>query len=157
VSTTTITHAELLLRADLESDAVEIGALRSKWHIDQLEFPLLRVTFTVPTAVHGPGRLTIIWNCEGYPTQAPTGYPTIPGTDNPLPAASRPTVGRCASAFRPDWENGLALYLGIDRRSLPGHPDWAATHPGETWDPAVGIVRAFDVVWRTLNESEAAS
>lgn len=145
---------EQSLRADLASARFLSGEDRDRWQFKKLDWPHVYISVFARDGREYVLRL----NCSGFPAAAPT------GTFWDLTAGSRlsfdkwPRGGeRLRLAFRPDWQNGDALYIPCDRNSFVGHDAWVAQYPQLIWKPAKGISHYLEVVHDLLQSRDYAS
>lgn len=138
---------EIALRADLESARYLAGQDRRRWKLQRLQWPF--AYFDVFAKDARPYTLRL--NCEGFPSQPPTGTFWDMNTDGRLSSEKWPKGGqRIALALRPDWQSGNALYIPCDRVTLNGHADWATQYPQLLWKPMRGISHYLEVVHELL-------
>ena len=58
------------------------------------------------------------------------------------------------SVFRPEWRQGLCLYLPCDRLSFEGHVNWSNEHPARLWNPERGIVCYLEQLYELLTSKD---
>jgi hypothetical protein len=134
---------EQSLRADLASARFLSGQDRGRWRLHRVEWPFVLIGVFARDGQEFVLRL----DCKGHPTAPPTGTFWDLEAKVRLPDVRWPRGGeRIPLAFRPDWKNGLALYLPCDRESLVGHDAWPAQYPQLIWKPAKGISHYLEVV-----------
>ncbi len=99
-----------------------------------------------------PDRFHLLLDCQGYPTQGPTGSFWDSNTKGLLVASDWPKgQGQVAAVFRSDWEGGRALYHPFDRYTAGKHADWPAKYPHLLWHSKRTIVDYLGMVHGLLN------
>ncbi len=142
---------EQSLRADLASARFLSGEDRNRWQFKKLEWPHVYISVFARDGREYVLRL----NCSGFPAAAPTGTFWDLTIGNRLSFDKWPKGGeRLRLAFRPDWQNGDALYIPCDRNSLVGHDAWVAQYPQLIWKPAKGIGHYLEVVHDLLQSRD---
>lgn len=124
------------------------GVARNRWALVSRDWP-----FALFNIIARDGRaFHLRLNFDGYPAASPTGGLWDPTTGAPPNQVQWP-IGDAvfASVFNPSWQNGLALYLPLDRVSLNGHHDWPTQYPHLMWQPERGLVQYLGEVHRLLN------
>lgn len=129
-----------ILEKDLAGAAYRLGELSGRWRLVKLAWPYAYIAITASHRDGAPADYGFRFDCTGYPSQPPSAQPWDCVTDAPLPAPRWPG-GRSvvADVFRPDWEQGRALYHPCDRITITTHPDWRHQHPNRLWRPERGI------------------
>lgn len=136
-------NAQAALIAHLAEGPFLSGADKGRWALVKLNWPYLYVD----VFAYNGDKYTLRLDCSGYPKQPPTGAFWDTVADRPLPANKWPRAGgRCGQALRPDWEQGTALYIPCDRKSIAGHDQWASLYPSWLWKPSIGITSYLNVV-----------
>jgi hypothetical protein len=144
------TAARLL--ADLSDGDLLAGADAGRWHIVGIDEQFLYVEVQVGDSTDFIGlRIDYV----DYPTTAPAGVIWDIEAGELLPPERWPVGAAAESVFRKDWSvsNGGALYAPWDRIAIPGHPDWAAAHPGKIWTPARTIAHYLRETRRVLEDA----
>lgn len=146
---------ERALRADLARAPFLLGEAEGKWKLVDIIWPYVFINVRARDDHHYCFRL----ECGGFPTELPTGAPWDLAKNSWLAAASWPQSrgGRVGTVFRTGWQDGTALYLPCDRKSIAGHENWRTELPAKIWRPADGIVQYLELVHDLLNCSDYAS
>ena len=147
------------LLADFEEAPFRIGVEKGRW--DLADPGLLPEGFAWPMVVFwiaaapregAPDRFYIRLDCEGYPTQPPTGTFWDPETKQSLAVANRPKgKERVGLVFRTDWQGDRAFYHPYDRVAAQSHPDWPAQYPHQVWTREHSIVDLLSELHALLN------
>ncbi|MEK6251645.1 MAG: hypothetical protein AABM43_06845 [Actinomycetota bacterium] len=141
---------------DLAGARFLAGDDAGRWRlVGGVDWPFATIAVSAAPREGSPSEFAIRFELSGYPGSA-TGTPWHLTEGRALSAEERPKGGRAGLAFRPDWSNGLALYIPCDRVAVQGHGDWPTKHPGLLWDPAVGITSYLRVVHEVLHEDDYA-
>jgi hypothetical protein len=143
---------ERALRADFSKGAFRLGELERRWRLVNVAWPHVLIAVTAKD-----GREYVLrFNCAGYPQVPPTAGPWDIAGNTVLAANQWPRSGggRVGSVFRPDWKNGIALYLPCDRESITGHANWRTEMPSKIWNPRLGIVQYLELAHELLNCSD---
>lgn len=140
---------EACLRRHLAEPRFLCGEFDGRWRLLNIDWPF--ATFGVVAS--GGHEFFVRLDCSGYPLQAPTGGFWDVEREAVLDFAVWPRGGRCAEAFRTDWQNGTAMYLPCDRVTLANHdPSWPRTWPSMLWRPEAGITSYLKHVHEILQE-----
>lgn len=145
---------EVVLREHLESGPFLSGDSAGRWFLRSIIWPYV----TVDIVARNGDIYVLRLQCDGYPQIPPTGtFWNV--TDNvQLKASKWPRVGaRAGKALRTDWQDGSALYIPCDRKSIAGHDQWNQLYPAWIWNPRVGLVLYINVVWELLNGDDYVS
>lgn len=129
-----------MLERDLAGAAFRLGEMSGRWHLVKQAWPHVCIAVTASERASAPAAFTFRFECSGYPARPPSAQLWDCDLDVPLPASRWPG-GRSlvADVFRPDWEQGRALYHPCDRITIDTHPDWRNQHPARLWRPDRGI------------------
>src|SRR5258706_5130624 len=146
---------QLLLEKDLTSAEFRCGEIEGKWRHVSTTWPHVIIAVRPARVANGPAEFVFRFECTGYRETAVTGQPWNPETNSPLPAKDWP-AGRSIipSVFRPQWKEGLCLYLPCDRLSIQGHNDWLHQHPSRLWDSSRGILCYLEQIYELLNSND---
>ncbi len=128
------------------------GVSRGKWKIVRQEWP--HVWIEVRAAQRDPSSDAYVlrFDCTNYPQSAPTAVLWDLGTNTPLAHDRWPAgTGSVGQIFRTDWNNGSALYFGMDRAALTTHQKWPLEHPNTVWNPGKEITDYLDAIYGPLN------
>lgn len=150
-----ISLSEALLKADLAAPAFRLGEIEGRWRNEKTEWPHTLITVTAAARPGAPEKYAFRFECSGYRQTAVTGQPWDLALNAPLAAGSWPN-GRVIlpSVFRPEWRQGLCLYLPCDRLSFEGHVNWSNEHPARLWNPERGIVCYLEQLYELLNSKD---
>jgi len=143
-----MTPDQAIWERDIGAASFLEGVARNRWSIVSLDWPFALFGITARD-----GRIFYLrLNFAGYPTAPPTGGLWDPETET-VPALNQWPTGDAVfvSVFNRGWQNGLALYMPLDRVSLNGHHDWPAQYPHLMWQPDRGLVQYIGEVHRLLN------
>lgn len=145
---------ERAFRADIGKPACLFASAHGRWRMVKIAWPF--VSFAVAAADRRDYVLRL--DCAGYPHEPPTGTFWDPVADAVLPFDWWPRShgGLVGQVFRPDWQDGTALCLPCDRRSLAGHDHWRNQSPAQIWRPADGISQYLELVGELLNCADYA-
>jgi hypothetical protein len=139
------------LLAHLESGSFLIGTEDGRWKLQEVIWPFVLVDVM---AFNGDV-YTLRLQCEGYPTQPPTGIFWDMVNNIPLASNRWPRAGvRVGQALRPD---GAALYIPCDRLSIAGHDQWTQLYSSWLWDAQVGLTRYLQVVSELIGGTDYVS
>jgi hypothetical protein len=58
------------------------------------------------------------------------------------------------SVFRPEWKQGLCLYLPCDRMSIEGHEAWRNDHSSRLWQPERGLICYLEQLYELFHQSD---
>ena len=146
---------ERALRADLDAGAFQLGVCLGRWRAGAIDWPFVQIAVAAAERGGGPTEYWFRFECTNYPQQAPTARPGDAAANAALPVTRWP-AGRSLvpSVFRPDWQNGTALYLPCDRVSAAGHENWRTEHASYSWSPSDGIVLYLRKLHELLNSSD---
>ena len=147
---------EAAFRRDLASDAFQAGILEGFWSIppegESIAWPAWLVSVKSNLESVPSGSITLRFNLDGYPAQAPTSVPWDLASNSRLNPAHWPKGDRTVTqAFNPGWNAGTCLYVPCDRGAMVGHECWKTQHPDYYWQPTFTIVRYLQCVRRCLN------
>jgi hypothetical protein len=146
---------ERALRADLSAGAFQLGVYEKRWTLGSIAWPNVFIAITAADRDGAPGEYWLRFDCAGYPQVAPTARPWECSADVPLPPAKWPGgSSRVPAVFRPDWKDGVCLYLPCDRIAAEGHDNWPAEYPSLQWSPSRGIILYLQEVHSLLNSSD---
>ena len=150
-----ITPDERALRADLSAGAFQLGVHENRWRLGDIAWPYVQIAITAANRDNAPLAYWFRFDCEGYPQTAPTARPWDCEANEPLAAALWPNGSSCIPAvFRPDWKDGVCLYLPCDRIAAQGHDNWPIDYPALQWSPQRGIVLYLNEIHSLLNSSD---
>ena len=144
---------EAAFRAHLAGAYFQDGVERGRWRLVEINWPHALIAVSAAPRDNGPMEFVLRFQLDGYPAM-PTATPWDPETDQQLAGDRRPKGVRVGQAFRPDWQNGSALYVPCDRVSCSGHSDWPTRYPSHCWDPTVGIACYLRLVHDLLNDDD---
>lgn len=138
--------------ADAAKAAFRLGVVEGRWQLIEICWPFVLISVVAKDGVAFLFRL----ECNGYPQAEPTGGPWDMERDAVLAAELWPkgNGGRVSAVFRPEWQEGRALYLPCDRVSISGHDPWKTEMPSKIWRPADGVVQYLEQVHELLNSRD---
>jgi len=144
-----------LLEQDLAAPEFRCGEIEGRWRKIALRWPHVNLAVSAPPRPGAPAEFGFRFECTGYRQNPATAQPWDIETDTPLPAGRWPTgpVMVCA-VFRPDWKQGLCLYLPCDRMSIQGHDDWRNQHPSRLWQAHRGIICYLEQIYELFHQSD---
>lgn len=137
---------------DVAKATFRLAVADGRWRIIKTAWPY--AYFAVAAS---DGREHVVrLNCAGYPQVGPTGGPWDVERNQILAFDLWPrgSGGRVSAVFRPDWQNGAALYHPFDRVSWDGHANWRNEMPAKVWKPARGISQYLEVLHELLNSRD---
>jgi hypothetical protein len=145
---------EKAFRADVASDAFQIGILERHWKIVDsaaITWPhvLIRVLSNLTTVTGGS--VVLRFTLDGYPETAPGAVPWDVEKNAILEHSLWPKgTALITQAFKPGWNGGTGLYLPCDRGAIPGHDGWKTQHPDCYWKSGFTIITYLECVRRCL-------
>lgn len=144
-----------LLDLDLAAVDFRCGEIEGRWRHVRTAWPYVVIAVSAAERSGAPTEFGFRFECAGYRQTAVTAQPWDIDANAPLPASRWP-AGRSIipSVFRPDWKNGLCLYLPCDRLSIEGHDQWRHEHPSRLWQPARGIICYLEQLYDLLSQSD---
>ena len=144
----------LLLENDLTAPEFRCGQFEDRWRHIVTDWPHVVIAIAAPERPDSPSEYGFRFECSGYRGTAVTAQPWDISSNTPLPAHRWPTGDEIfSSVFRPDWRNGVCLYLPCDRIAFEGHTNWPTQHPSRLWQPARGIICYLEQVYDLFNQS----
>jgi hypothetical protein len=145
----------LLLEQDLAAPPFRCGEVEERWRLVAIHWPHVFVAVSAAERSGAPGEFGFRFECSGYRQSPATAQPWDLEGNAPLPAARWP-AGKVIvpSVFRPEWKEGLCLYLPCDRLSIEGHPDWVHQYPNRLWQPQRGIICYLEQIYDLLNQAD---
>ncbi len=148
------------ISADLRDARFRIGVLEGRWGLapdEAVSWPHVVLWVAAAPRAKAPDRYYFREDCTGYPSDAPTGSPWDVQKRAMLEHPKWPGgTGQVAKVFRPDWENGRAIYHPYDRVAAAGHENWRTQHPHLIWDANHTIVDLLEQLHLLLNSEEYA-
>jgi hypothetical protein len=146
---------EHVFRAHMKAGPFQSGVDRGRWRLLSIAWPYATIVISAGAREHAPREYAFRFECNNYPTAAPTAQPWDVDHEGPLDQRCWPTGrGRVQLAFNPSWNNGQCLYLPCDRFSIVGHDPWRDQHPAMIWSPTSNITLYLRIVHDLLNSSE---
>lgn len=146
---------ERALRADVAAAPFLLGVHVGHWQVGAIDWPFVNIAVFAAARANAPSEWWFRFDCSGYPQQAPTARPWDVATSGPLPGCRWPGgKTRIPAVFRPDWKEGICLYLPCDRVAAAGHDAWRVDHPALIWSPSRGIVLYLGELHALLNSSD---
>jgi len=144
-----------LLEQDLAAPEFRCGEIEGRWRKIAVRWPHAILAISAPPRPGAPSEFGFRFECTGYRQNPATAQPWDIEGDKPLPAGRWPTgpVMVCA-VFRPDWKQGMCLYLPCDRMSIEGHNDWRTQHPSRLWQPHRGIICYLEQIYELFHQSD---
>jgi hypothetical protein len=143
--------------ADLEDGPFLAGMAAGRWGrpdaslVETVAWPKAVLWVAAAPRKDSPDKFHLLLDCEGYPSQSPTGSFWDPAIRQQLASANWPKgKGQVAAVFRP----GGAFYHPYDRVSASGHKDWPAKYPHLLWDGTRTIVDFLGVIHGLLNSTD---
>lgn len=144
-----------MLEQDLAAPEFRCGEIEGRWRVVSLSWPHLIVSVSAPARPQSPNEYAFRFECSGYRHRPVTAQPWDIASNNPLAARLWPSgVSIVPSVFRPEWKQGLCLYLPCDRMSIEGHEAWRNDHPSRIWQPERGIVCYLEQVYELFHQSD---
>lgn len=144
-----------MLEHDLAAVEFRCGEFEGRWRHVKTAWPYTVITVSAAERSGAPSEFAFRFECTGYRQTPVSAQPWAIENNAPLPASRWPTGRSIApSIFRPDWKNGLCLYLPCDRLSIEGHNQWRHEHPSRLWQPARGIICYLEQVYELLNQND---
>ena len=144
-----------MLEQDLAAPEFRCGEIEGRWRRISLSWPHVILSVSAPARPQSPAEYAFRFECSGYRQSPVTGQPWDADSNGPLPAQRWPAgPSIVASVFRPEWKQGLCLYLPCDRMSIEGHEAWRNDHPNRLWQPERGIVCYLGQVYELLHQSD---
>ena len=152
-----ILPALLMLQQDLAAAEFRCGEVEGRWRHVSTNWPHVIIAVTSPARSNAPSEFVLRFECSGYRQMPVTGQPWDLNRNAPLATDSWPAGPFYVSAvFRPEWKNGLCLYLPCDRFSNEGHDEWRTKYPSRLWNPSRGIICYLEQVYDLLNFGDYA-
>ena len=146
---------ERVLRQHVASARFQEGVDRGRWQIvGDIAWPAVMIAVTAGPRDSAPSEYVLRFDLAGYPESAPTATPWNPTTGDVLESALRPKGKRVGYVFRPDWEDGRALYAPFDRVALNGHSSWTTQHPRRVWDSSKDLAWLLQILHQMLNNDD---
>lgn len=146
---------ERALRAALAGGAFQLGVHEGRWRVGDITWPFVDIAVRAADRDNAPSEYWLRFDCTDYPNTAPTARPWNTAENKPLSPNCWPNgKTRVPAVFRPDWKDGVCLYLPCDRIAAEGHANWRTDHPALQWSPTRGIVLYLDEVYALLNSSD---
>lgn len=146
---------ERAIHSDLNGAAFLLGVRDERWHlVAPIDWPYVYIAISAAERQKAPKEYVFRFNCAGYPRGVTGSLWDL--ARKALPAITAWPAGRIRvpSVFRPDWKEGVALYLPCDSVSIQGHDAWHSKHPSQCWSEKIGIVRYLEVLSELLNSSD---
>jgi hypothetical protein len=137
----------------LQSARFQAGVDAGRWRLVSMTWPHALIAISAAPREGAPDEFVLKFELTGYPTSAPTGCPWDLNGDVILEAGKRPKGTRVGHIFRPDWEQGRALYAPWDRLGQ-GHGDWATRHPMYVWNARRDLTFYLTNVHDALNSDD---
>lgn len=145
----------LLLTQDLAAPDFRCGEIEGRWRLIESGFPKAIFAVSAADRPNAPAEYAFRFDIRGYRQTPVTAQPWDAEANCPLPAARWPDgKSIIPSIFRPEWKEGLCLYLPCDRISIEGHEAWLHQHPGRQWDPQRGIICYLEQLYDLLNQGD---
>lgn len=146
---------QLVLQADLAAPEFRYGEIQGKWRHAATAWPHVTIAVSAAKRPNAPEKYGFRFECSGYRHTPVTAQPWDLQSGTALPPARWPT-GRLLipSVFRPEWKNGVCLYLPCDRMSIEGHGDWIHKHPNRLWQSQRGIICYLEQLHDLLNQDD---
>lgn len=145
----------VMLEQDLAAPEFRCGEIEGRWRFVSLSWPHVIVSVSAPARSQSPDEYAFRFECTGYRQTPVTAQPWEIISNGPLPARVWPTgPSMVPSVFRPEWKQGLCLYLPCDRMSIEGHEGWRNDHPSRMWQPERGIVCYLEQIYELFHESD---
>lgn len=150
-------HDRALFEQDLAAPEFRCGEIEGRWRHVGTRWPHAIIAVSAPERAGAPNEYGFRFECSGYRQSPATAQPWDLVTNMPLPAPEWPTgSGVVKSVFRPEWKQGICLYLPCDRIAIGGHNDWHHQHPSRLWQAARGIICYLEQLFELLNQSDYA-
>ena len=141
--------------ADVAAGPFQLGVFQGRWRLGPIEWPLVYIAVAAAERNGAPREWWFRFDCSGYPQEAPTARPWDMDAKQPLPAPRWPGGrSRVPAVFRPDWRDGVCIYLPCDRVAAAGHENWRNDHPSLIWSPARGNMLYLQELHALLNSSD---
>jgi len=137
--------------ADVGGALFRLGEADGKWQLRKIAWP-----YALIDVVAVSGSFTFRFELSQFPVQPPTAQLWDPEADAPLPQQHWPQSrgGRIRDVFRPDWQQGTALYLACDRVTIQTHPGWSTQMPARLWRNDGSIVQYLEELHVLLNSPD---
>ena len=146
---------ERSFREHVKSPRFQDGVGRGRWQmVGDIAWPIVMIAVSAAPRDNAPSKYVLRFDLTGYPEEAPTATPWNPTTGDVLEPDFRPKGVRVGYVFRPDWENGRALYAPFDRVGLNSHPDWRKQHPRRVWDSSKDLAWLLQILHEMLNNDD---
>jgi len=146
-----------LLEQDLAAPEFRCGEIEGRWTRGTISWPYVIVAVSAPERPRSPAEYGFRFECTGYRQNPVTAQPWDLQGNSPLAAERWPTGPVIVSSvFRPEWKQGLCLYLPCDRMSIEGHENWRSIHPSRLWDANRGIICYLEQIHGLLHESDCS-
>lgn len=143
-----------LIEQDLSAPEFRCGQFEGRWRHIATDWPHVIIAVAAAERSNAPAEYAFRFECSGYRQAPVTGRPWDVAANTPLPPARWPTGNDIIqSVFRPDWRDGVCLYLPCDRIAFEGHSNWPSQYPNRLWQPARGIVCYLEQIHDLLNQS----
>jgi len=144
-----------MLVQDLAAPEFRCGEIEGRWRRVAICWPHVIIAVSAPARPQSPAEYGFRFECSGYRQNPATGQPWDLASNGPLPGTRWPTgPAMVPSVFRPEWKQGLCLYLPCDRMSIEGHEAWRNDHPSRLWQPVRGIICYLEQVYELFHQSD---
>jgi hypothetical protein len=145
----------VMLEQDLAAPEFRCSEIEGRWRCIGICWPYVTLAVAAPERPSSPLEFGFRFECSGYRQSPVTAQPWDLAADNALSAARWPTGPVMVSAvFRPEWKQGLCLYLPCDRLSIEGHDNWRNEHPSRLWRPERGIICYLEQIYDLFHQSD---
>jgi hypothetical protein len=144
-----------MLEQDLAAPEFRRGEIEGRWRKILISWPHMVLAVSAPPRPNSPAEYGFRFECSGYRHRPVTGQPWDLDSNGPLPGRlwpSGPVI--LSSVFRPEWKQGLCLYLPCDYMSIEGHEAWRNDHPSRLWQPERGIICYLEQVYELFHQSD---
>ncbi|HEX7060290.1 MAG TPA: hypothetical protein VF176_10615 [Solirubrobacterales bacterium] len=148
-----MTPDELAFCEHISGPHFQAGVDGGRWRVLTIDWPTAKIAISAEARPNSPEEFFFRFELAGYPSIA-TACPIDIETGQTLSAEMRPKGDLVGWAFRPDWQEGQALYVPWDRLSIVGHPEWLTKHAGKLWSEEEGIVSYLRHTHELLNSED---
>jgi hypothetical protein len=144
---------ELAFREHAAAALFQQGVDRGYWRLLTVAWPHVVIAISAAPRPDSPEEFFFRFQLDGYPAVG-TACPIDIKTNETLQEEKRPKGEIVGFAFRPDWENGEALYVPWDRRAINTHPEWSSKYAGRLWENERGIISYLRRTHDLLNSED---
>jgi hypothetical protein len=144
-----------MLEQDLAAPEFRCGEIEGRWRCVAICWPHAILAVSAPERPRSPAEFGFRFECSGYRHNPATAQPWDLDANSPLSGGRWPTGAvMVSSVFRPEWKQGLCLYLPCDRMAFEGHENWRVEYPSRLWRPERGIISYLEQIYELFHESD---